>query len=79
MNCCAAFLLTLGLAGVTAIETKIGLMASVAGTDEMLPDVAVIVAVPWPTPVARPVAEIVALLVDVQTTDPVIFCVLPSE
>ena len=87
INCCVAFNAMLGLLGVTAIETSIAGAVIVNITDpDILPDkplldVALIVVVPAATAVARPVFEILALLVsvDVQATESVIICVELSE
>jgi hypothetical protein len=71
----------LGLAGVTAIDSRVTLLP-VSTVDPLTPSsVAEIVVVPGPTPVARPVAVIVATAVvpDVQVAALVRFSVEPSE
>ena len=69
-------------AGVTAIESKIGLVIVREAVPVMVPEVAVIVTgPPTATPVAKPALLIVAVPVadEVQTTLPVRFCVELSE
>jgi hypothetical protein len=69
-----------GLTGVTANETRTaGLTVRVAEA-VMEPEVAVIVAVPTPTPVANPPFTMVATEVndELQVTEPVRSCELPS-
>lgn len=68
------------LAGVTAIETKVGCPTPSVVEAVIEPEVAVIVAVPTLTPVANPPAAIVATDVadELQVTLLVRFCVLPS-
>ena len=72
----------MALVGVTAIETTAaGFTVSDAGFELMVPDVAVIEATPETTPVARPLLEpIVAaiVLLELQVTDVVKVCMLPS-
>ena len=69
-----------GLAGVTATETSVAdPIVSVA--DELIePELAEIVAVPAPAPVARPPEVMVATETgaELQATELVTFCVLPS-
>ena len=80
VNCCVAPLVIDGFAGVTAIDCNVA--AVTVSTVEPLidEDVAAIVEVPTPAPVARPAALIVAMLVvpEDQVTLDVRFCVLPS-
>ncbi len=69
--------------GVTAIETSdaaCGVTVNVV-VPEMLPATALMMDVPAARPDANPEAEMFALLVsaEYQVTDPVIFCVVPSE
>ena len=68
--------------GVTAMETRVGLVTVSEAVPLIAPEVAVIVIGP-PTakPVAKPVLMIVAVLVaeEFQTTLPVRFCVELSE
>lgn len=69
-----------GLAGVTAIESKMaGPTLSVAEA-VMEPEVAVMVAVPTPVPVANPLLAMVATVAEdeLQVTELVRVCVLPS-
>jgi hypothetical protein len=69
-----------GFKGVTAIDTSTGCPTVRVAEAVMEPEVAVMVAVPMPTPVANPLDPIRAMLVrdDVQFTVLVRFCVLPS-
>ena len=68
------------LAGVTASDTSTACPTFKVAVAVIEPDVAVIVALPTPAPVATPPATIVATPVadELQLTDPVRFCVLPS-
>jgi hypothetical protein len=69
-----------GFAGVTAIETSIGVV-TVRFVDPLIePDAADIVVLPVATPVARPALVIVAtaVFVELQVTELVRFCVLLS-
>jgi hypothetical protein len=69
-----------GFVGVTAIDCSVAAV-TVSTVDPLTAfSVALIVLVPTPTPVARPVALIVAVVVvpDAHVTDPVRFCVLLS-
>src|SRR5208283_3742291 len=74
-----------GLAGVTAMDTSVAELTVRAVEPEMLPEVAVIVAVPAATGVASPKEPVVLLIVatnvfdELHVTDVVIFCVLLSE
>lgn len=65
--------------GVTLID-KSAAGFTVRVVDPLIPpEFAVIVPLPTPTPVARPPLDIVAILgAEVQVTDVVRFCVLPS-
>jgi hypothetical protein len=69
-----------GLAGVTAIDTNTG--CPTLKLAEALNDskAAVIVVAPLPTPLAKPLEEMVATAVtdELQLTLPLRFCVLPS-
>src|SRR6202040_2777312 len=60
VNCCVAPLVIEGFAGVTAIDTSVAGVTVSSVEPLMLPTVAEIVEVPAPTPVAKPVAFIVA-------------------
>jgi hypothetical protein len=80
VNCCVAPLAIDGFAGVTAIDCSVAAV-TVSKVDPLIEDdVAVIVEVPTPAPVARPAALIVAVVVvpDDQVTVDVRFCVVPS-
>jgi len=79
VNCCVPPFAIEGFAGVTAIDTSTAV--TVNGVDPLiLPSVAWIVVLPVNTPLARPVALIVAtdVLLDPQVTELVRFCVLLS-
>jgi hypothetical protein len=80
VNCCVAPLAIEGFAGVTAIDCNIAAVTVSKVEPLMDDDVAVIVEVPTPAPVARPAALIVAVVVvpDDQVTVDVRFCVVPS-
>lgn len=71
----------LGLVGVTAIEDSVAAVTFSVAEPEMVPDVAVMVGKPTPTPVARPALVIVALVIfdELQVTDVVKFLVVLSE
>ncbi len=80
VNCCVAPLVIDGLAGVTAIDCSVAAV-TVSKVEPLIDDdVAVIVEVPTPAPVARPAALIVAIVVspDDHVTLDVRFCVVPS-
>jgi hypothetical protein len=80
VNCCVAPLAIEGFAGVTAIDCSVAAV-TVSKVDPLIEDdVAVIVELPTPAPVARPAALIVAVVVvpDDQVTLDVRFCVEPS-
>jgi hypothetical protein len=69
-----------GFAGVTAIDCSVAAV-TVSKVEPLIDDdVAVIVELPTPAPVARPTALIVAMVVvpEVQVTVDVRFCVEPS-
>ena len=85
MNCLVVPLAMLGLAGVTEMEASVAAVTVRVVDPEMLPDIAVTVVEPVATGVARPL-EPVALLIaatpvleELQVTDAVRFCVVPSE
>ena len=69
-----------GFAGVIAIETKAALVTVRVVDPLTVPEVAAIVVVPVPFPVASPAFEIVATASrdELQVTVPEMFCVLPS-
>jgi hypothetical protein len=80
VNCCVAPLAIDGFTGVTAIDCNVAAV-TVSKVEPLIgDDVAVIVEVPRPAPVARPAALIVAVVVvpDDQVTVDVRFCVEPS-
>src|ERR1700733_7231650 len=80
VNCCVAPLAIEGFAGVTAIDCNVAAV-TVSKVEPLIEDdVALIVEVPTPVPVARPAALIVAIEVmpEVQVTVDVRFCVVPS-
>jgi hypothetical protein len=80
VNCGAIPLATLGLAGVTAIETSAAPVTVSVVFPVTVPEVAEIVVVPAATVVARPPAAIVAVVVldDAQVAVAVRSCVEPS-
>lgn len=63
MNCCVKPAATEGLAGVTAMEVRVGTFTVSTVVPVTLPNLALIVVVPPPTGVANPAAEIVATVV----------------
>ena len=69
------------MAGVTAMDCSVAAVTVSVVFAEMLPDDAVMTDVPAARAVARPLAEIVATAVvpEVQVTEAVIFCCVPSE
>ena len=79
VNCCFSPAGTDGDAGVTAIEVSTAAVTVNVAAPWMVPDVAVIVAVPFATLVASPPLLIVAIVVadEVQVTVLVRFCVVP--
>ncbi len=81
VNCCVAPAGIDGLAGVTAMETRVGAVTVKTVDPLIVPDVAVIVEVPAATAVANPAELIVATLVaeEVQVTELVRFAVVPLE
>ena len=83
VNCCAAPAAMPGLAGVTAIETRVAVCEVIVNDTvlEIVPDIAVIVVEPSATAVAKPVVVIFALLVSDEdhVTELVMFCVELSE
>jgi hypothetical protein len=80
VNCCVAPLVIDGFAGVTAIDCSVAAVTVSTVDPEIAPDVALIVEVPTPAPVARPAAVIVAtdVVPELHVTVPVRFCVVPS-
>ena len=81
MNCWVFPAETEGLAGVTAMETRVAAGTVRVVDPEMLPEVAEIVDDPALSAEARPPGVIVAVAVleEAQVTLPVRFCVLLSE
>jgi hypothetical protein len=85
VNCCVLSTKIDGDCGVTAIETSVGAVTVRVAVPLTEPEVAVIVAVPPPTPDARPwlpaVLLMVAMLVldDFHATEVVRVCMVPSE
>ena len=82
MNGCVAPAGTVGLAGVTEMETSVGGACTVSVVCPVTPaSPAEIVVAPPEIAAARPLALIVAtpVLDDVHVTWLVMFCVLPSE
>lgn len=80
VNCLVVPMAMLGLAGVTAIETRAALVTMSEVVPLTEPDVAVIVAVPGPVLVARPDALIEAtLMLEEDHTTEGSCCVLPSS
>jgi hypothetical protein len=75
VNCCVAPLVIDGFAGVTAIDCSVAAVTVSKVDPEIDDDVAVIVEVPTPAPLARPAALIVAVVVvpDDHVTAPVKF------
>src|SRR5580698_2783626 len=80
VNCCVAPLAIDGFGGVTAIDCNVAAVTVRVVEPLIAPDVALIVEVPTPAPVARPAALIVAVVVvpDDHVTVLVRFCVVPS-
>ena len=80
VNCCVAPLVIDGFAGVTAIDCSVAAVTVSTVEPLIAPDVALIVEVPTPAPVAKPDALIVATEVvpELQVTLDVRFCVVPS-
>lgn len=81
VNCCVLPAATDGAAGVTAIEVKTAAVTVSEAVPLILPEVAVIVAVPALMPFARPVCSptvAVDVLDEVQVAVVVRFCMEPS-
>ncbi len=79
VNCCVAPAGTDGLAGVTAMETRVGAVTVRTVDPLIVPEVAVIVVVPAATVVANPAELMVAALVaeEVQMAELVRLAVVP--
>src|SRR5271154_5542830 len=80
VNCCVAPLVIEGCAGATVIDCTVAAVTVRTVEPLIAPDVALIVEVPTPAPVARPAVVIVAVVVvpDDQVTVDVRFWVEPS-
>jgi hypothetical protein len=80
VNCCVAPLVIEGFAGVTSIDCSVAAVTVNTVEPLIAPDVALIVEVPTPAPLARPDALIVAVAVvpEVHVTVLVRFWVVPS-
>lgn len=80
VNCCGMPTGTLAVGGFMAIETSEAAVTVSTVEPEIVPEVALMVAVPIPTLVANPVVLIVAvvMVLDTQVALAVRFCVLPS-
>src|SRR6202044_2754586 len=80
VNCCVAPLAIDGFGGVTAIDCSVAAVTVRVVEPLIAPDVALIVEVPTPAPLASPEALIVAVVVvpEDQVTLDVRFCVVPS-
>ena len=80
MNCCVAPLVMLGFAGVTAIDCRVAAVTVSTVEPTTDPDVALMVLVPAPAPVASLPAVMVAVpgVPDAHVTEFVKFCVLLS-
>jgi hypothetical protein len=75
-NCWVVFAVIVGLLGDTEMDVSAGTVT--VALPLMLPDDAVIVEVPAPTPVARPTSTVAtAVLEEVQVTDDVTSCLVP--
>ena len=81
VNCCVFPAAILGLTGVTAMEDKVAAVTVRVAVPDLPLKVAVMVAEPAATPVARPLLLIVATDVGkaLQVTCVVIFLLVPSE
>jgi hypothetical protein len=84
VNCCVVPSASVGVAGVTAIDTS-SAEVTISVVDPVTdPTLAVIVALPCPTPLALPCVPAALLIVatvsvyELHCTVPVMFCVLPS-
>ena len=81
VNCCVDPAETDGLAGVTAMETRVGAVTVKTVEPLIAPEVAVIVELPAAMEVANPTELMVAVLVaeEVQVAELVRFAVVPLE
>jgi len=84
VNCCCVPSASVGVAGVTAIDTSAAELTISVVEPVTEPTLAVIVALPCPTPLALPCVPAALLIVatvsvsELHCTVPVMFCVLPS-
>jgi hypothetical protein len=84
VNCCVVPSASVGVAGVTAIDTSAAEVTISVVDPVTAPTLAVIVALPCPTPPALPCVPAALLIVatvsvsELHCTVPVMFCVLPS-
>ena len=80
VNCCVALFGIDGFAGVTAMDCNVAAVTVSTVEPVTPPELALIVLVPTPAPVANPPATMVATELgdDVHVTEPVRFCVLLS-
>src|SRR5208283_929153 len=84
VNCCVVPSASVGAAGVTAIDTSAAELTISVVDPVTAPTLAVIVALPCPTPLAFPCVPTALLIVatvsvsELHCTVPVMFCVLPS-
>jgi hypothetical protein len=81
VNCSVPVVLMVGFAGVTAIETNVAAVTVKVADPLTAPETAFILLVPTPAAATIPPEVTVATLVvcELQVTEPVIFCVEPSE
>ncbi len=84
VNCSVVPLGDVGFGGVTPIDTSVAAVTVSGAEPETLPSVALTVVNPWPVDVASPFEPEALLIVatavfdELQATDPVRFCVVPS-
>jgi hypothetical protein len=79
VNCCVLPAATDAVVGLTEIEVSIGAVTVKLAEPLIVPEVAVMVAVPGTTPVANPplLTLAIALADEAQVTEPVRFWVVP--
>jgi hypothetical protein len=80
VNCVVLPMVSMVEVGLRLMETSDGPVTVRMEVPLIEPDMAVMLLVPWPTPVARPALDMVATVVvdDVHVAEFVRFCVLPS-
>lgn len=84
VNCCAVPDAMDGVVGVTAIDSSVAVVTVNVVDPLIMPEVAVMFAVPWPTPLANPCVGETSLIVatdgvsELHCAVSVMFCVLPS-